>query len=349
VEDGGAKLLAASDVAVVDRNTPFVQWVESVVKRMAADADAGKPRTFSLPAYCSAETRNSTPIHSGLWAPLTQRDGTVFAGLLQARETVWRDGDVAPAMRLAGAYQHAWRALEGADAGRPFRWRRRWLLLAAAGAVILAGFIPVPLTALAPVEVVAKNPLVVTAPFDGVVDTIVAEPNAPVKQGEEVFRFVDTVLRNKYQAAEQSVEVASARFRRFQQAAMEDSKARHEMAIARAELGLALSERDYAREVLGKAIVTAPADGIVILASKDYWKGRPVSTGEQILQIARPGDVELRIDLAVSDAIVLREGADVNVYLDAAPLARITARLTHASYQAEPSETQTLAYRVRAT
>ncbi|MEJ2125533.1 MAG: HlyD family efflux transporter periplasmic adaptor subunit, partial [Alphaproteobacteria bacterium] len=249
---------------------------------------------------------------------------------------------------LAGVYQHAWLALKGPSAIKRPKRKKRLAMLGAAAVLAAVSWIPVPLTALAPAEVVARNPFVIAAPLDGVIDTIVAEPNAPVRKGEPILRFVDTVFRNKYEAAEQSVVVANAKYRRLQQAAITDSKARHEMAIARAELGLALSERNFAKAILTKTVVKAPASGIVILANKDYWKGRPVSTGEQILQIARPDEVELRVDLSVRDAIVLREGAHLDVYLDAAPLSKIKASLTHASYQAEPTETQTLVYRVRA-
>ncbi len=348
--EGNVKLRAVSDIASPERNTPFVQWVERVVKRLAKDAGLGKPQAFSLPAYCDSddEEARTYPFGQFLWAPLKGRDGAVLAGVLQAREGAWRDSDIAVAVHLAGVYQHAWQALAGRGASRLRKPGRRWLWAAALTILAALAILPVPLTALAPVEVVAKDPLVIAAPLDGVIESIVAAPNAPVRKGDVLFRYVDVVFRNKYQVAEQAAEVASVKYRRFQQAAMGDTKARHEMAIARAELNLALRERDFAREVLAKTVVTAPAAGIVILANKEYWKGRPVSTGEQIMQIARPDSIEFRIDLPVRDAIVLREGADVSVYLDAAPLDKIKARLTHASYQAEPAETQTLVYHVRA-
>ncbi|MEJ2229290.1 MAG: HlyD family efflux transporter periplasmic adaptor subunit [Alphaproteobacteria bacterium] len=348
--DGSIRPRAVSDVAVLDPNTPFMQWIGRIAGKLAKDADIAKPQQFSLPAYCDVgdEEVNTYPFTHFLWAPLSTREGTVFAGLLQARQTPWAENDISLTAHLAGVYQHAWLALKGPSAIKRPKRKKRLAMLGAAALLAAVSWIPVPLTALAPAEVVARNPFVIAAPLDGVIDTIVAEPNAPVRKGEPILRFVDTVFRNKYEAAEQSVVVANAKYRRLQQAAITDSKARHEMAIARAELGLALSERNFAKAILTKTVVKAPASGIVILANKDYWKGRPVSTGEQILQIARPDEVELRVDLSVRDAIVLREGAHLDVYLDAAPLSKIKASLTHASYQAEPTETQTLVYRVRA-
>ncbi|MFZ1107085.1 MAG: HlyD family efflux transporter periplasmic adaptor subunit [Rhodomicrobium sp.] len=347
---GEPKAAAISDVAVVDRAAPFVQWAERLAARLAEDGGLAEARMISLSTLCGKDDSDAQfyPFQNIFWAPFKARGGEVFAGCLLAREEPWNEPEKAPILRLAGTFQHAWLALSPKKKLKIGARLRHWLIPLGACAAIGIFSFPVPLTALAPVEVVAKNPLIIAAPFDGVIDEIVVEPNAPVRNGQGVVRFVDTVFRNKALVAEKSVEVASAKYRRDQQAAMQDQNARHDMAIARAELGLALSERDYAQEVLSKANLTAPADGIAIFANKDSWRGRPVSTGEQILQIADPASVEFRIDLPVRDAIVLKEGAEANVYLDAFPLDTLKARVTHASYQAEAVETQKLAYRIRA-
>ena len=66
------------------------------------------------------------------------------------------------------------------------------------------------------------------------------------------------------------------------------------------------------------------------------------------MEVANPQEYELKIDLPVEDAIVLREGAEIEVFLNADPLHAIPARLTHASYHAEVLSTNELVYRVRA-
>ncbi|UVT18914.1 MAG: hypothetical protein H8K03_13970 [Nitrospira sp.] len=58
--------------------------------------------------------------------------------------------------------------------------------------------------------------------------------------------------------------------------------------------------------------------------------------------------MEVRIDLPVDDAIVLREGASVSVYLHAHPLSSVPATVSHASYHAEVLPNNVLAYRVTA-
>jgi hypothetical protein len=67
------------------------------------------------------------------------------------------------------------------------------------------------------------------------------------------------------------------------------------------------------------------------------------------MQIADPQRVELRIDLAVDDSIVLEDGARVKVFLDSDPLSPKEAALTRATYHAQPNDVGELAYQVTAT
>ena len=67
------------------------------------------------------------------------------------------------------------------------------------------------------------------------------------------------------------------------------------------------------------------------------------------MEIADLEKIELKIDLPVDDAIVLKEQAPIDVFLDAKPLETLTGTLTHASYQAVQLPEQIFAYRVTGT
>ena len=56
--------------------------------------------------------------------------------------------------------------------------------------------------------------------------------------------------------------------------------------------------------------------------------------------------LEFKIDLPVADAIVLKNGARVKVFLDSDPLNPVEARLVRADFQARPRENQQLAFRL---
>ena len=227
--------------------------------------------------------------------------------------------------------------------------RSRTLLAAGAAlAIAAAGFIPMPLSVLAPAEVTAARPFVVAAPIDGVVEKVAVDPNSAVASGDVLFSYNDTELRNRLELAGQAVGVAQARLTQAERNSFADVRAKRELSIARSELALKRSEYDYARELLAKSTVKAKAAGLVVFSSKDDWTGRPVATGERIMRIADPAKVDLTVQVPVGDAIVLDEGAPVRLYLDADPLDAIEAQLVSASFHAQPDQAGVLAYRVRA-
>ncbi len=85
-----------------------------------------------------------------------------------------------------------------------------------------------------------------------------------------------------------------------------------------------------------------------MFADAERLTGRPVQTGERLMEIADPNQAELRIELAVGDAIALEPGADIALFLDSDPLQRHTARLERSAYEAQPTAGGQLAYRLDA-
>ena len=276
--------------------------------------------------------------------PLRRGEGPVFAGLLLSRDEPWSERETPLIARLAETYAHAWAALSR----RPWRLGRPSRATTVIGLVLLAvcgaGFVPVPLTALAPVEVVPRDPAVVSAPLDGVVRSIEVEPNQAVAPGTVLIRFVDTALKSRLDVAERAVDVARARETRLGQAAFSDPAARREHAVSAADLAMAVAERDAAADLLARAVVVADRAGLAVYGSRKDWEGRPVSTGERIMQVASPDSVQLRIDMPVKDAIVVRDGARVRLYLDSDPLNPLAGRLEQASYHAAPVAGGALAF-----
>jgi len=102
----------------------------------------------------------------------------------------------------------------------------------------MALFLPVPMTALAPVETAPRAAAIVTPGVEGVVKHVLVDPNQPVTKGQALVSLVDTTLRNKFEVAEREVAVAEMRYKKAAQQAFTDARARHELGIAQAELAL---------------------------------------------------------------------------------------------------------------
>ena len=346
----GHRVVAVSSLSAIDRTSTFIRWLERLVAARVTPGTAGKIVSFDARKE-SADTdldASSYPFPRMALVPLKLRDGTPFAHVLFTRETPWEEEALVAAARLCETYAHAWEALSGPARIRR-RMRSRTAIAAGVGAaMLLAGFLPVPLSVLAPAEVTAAKPFVVAAPIDGVVEQVAVEPNSPVAAGDVLFRYNDTELRNRLELAGQAVGVAQARLTQSERNSFADARAKREIAIARSELALKRSEYEYARELLAHSTVKAGTDGLVVFSSKDDWTGRPVATGERIMRIADPKSVDLTVQLPVGDAIVLQKGAPARLYLDADPLNAVDATLVSASFHAAPDQAGVLAYRVRA-
>ncbi|MEL7543889.1 MAG: biotin/lipoyl-binding protein, partial [Pseudomonadota bacterium] len=267
--------ICLSGLAGVERDAPLVRALEAFVahraSREAGDASPsghgtghGAVRRLELSAVRDTDRAlvAKYPFREAAWLPLHLRDGTCFAGLLLLRAQAWSDDDVTLLERQAPMIADTWTAIAGPARLRPRTRRHRLLatILAAFGAAALA--LPVPMTTLAPVEIVAQAPQLVTAPINGVIADVHVRENTRVAQGDKLLSYVDTELRNVFALASREADVAIANHERLRQAAFSDEASRHQLSIAETEMRLRIAERNFARDRLREVDVRAERDGL---------------------------------------------------------------------------------------
>lgn len=347
--DGAWRVEAVSDVAVLERDAPFVRWLARLAGLLEAAVGTDKPAAVTAASVAEGERETWLEFCAphGLWLPLRHPSGVLLGALVLLRDRAFEDGEAVLGERIADTYAHAWRA------AAPTRWkrrvdhRRRRIILAAAVAVVLGALaFPVHQSALAPGQVVPRDAAVVSAPLDGVIEAFHVQPNQPVQAGDRLFSFEDAMLRNALAVAEEELAVAEAELRTATQGAFHDAEGRARLALLRSRVDLKRAERDWAAEQLSRVEVKADRPGLAVFHDANDWIGRPVATGEKVLVIADPQAVELRLHLAVADAIAVEPGAEVRLFLDVAPLEPLNATLLHAAYEPDLSSQQVLGYRV---
>jgi hypothetical protein len=346
---GSLDVKGVSSMPVVDRNAPLIAMVESILRPKRAQLDDACQLSFN--AVQDAATAKAYPFRHMRWEPLQHGDRPLQGGLVLAREDEWTEADLIVAKRLATTYAHAMHALN-APAPRLTSFvksSKRWPLVALVAAMCALVFIKVPMTALAPAEIVARDGTVVAAPIDGVIESILVEPNQPVKAGQSLVKLNDTTLRSRFEVAERDVTVGEARLKQSNQMAFSDPRGMHELGIARAELEIKIAERNFAAEMLAKSDIKALKDGVAVYADRRELIGKPVAVGERILEVADPAAVEVRIELPIADAIALAPDATVRVFLDSDPLNARRATIKRADYKAKVGNNDVLAFRVVAT
>jgi len=277
--------------------------------------------------------------------------GDVCGGLWISVDNPPGEAELALLERLAGAYGQAlWAWRPHVPVWRHWRERlkeqrqkkRLWI------AVLVVALFPMRLTVLAPAEITGKDAKLLGAPMDGVVAQFFVKPNQTVQAGSPLFALDDTVVRNRNEVALKSLAVSRADYLRETQKSFDDDSSKADLAAFNAKFEEKAAEAQYSADLLNRSIVTAPEAGIVVYSDPNDWLGRPVQTGERIVQIADPRRIEISISLPVNDALNLEPGAKVKMYLNASPFDTVEGVLTQSSYEPFLVPEGFVAYRLKA-
>jgi len=334
------KLTAISSQAVFDKTTPFAQWMTRHLSSRAKKEHLDTGYIFDLNSRREDDDFDYPFIHA-FYAPFAPNPRA--GGLLFTRSTQFTENEIILLTRLGHVFGTSSAAL-GAKRRAKLSPKKRTILFSSLALCAVAAFIPVPMTELAPAEIVADDPFMITAPIDGVMDAISVPPNTEVEAGQSLGRLNDLSYRNEYALAVDDMQLADARLRQASLTAFIDETAKRDIAVAGAERALAEARKAYAHDRLGKTELIAPRGGLAIYSDPQDWAGRPVSTGEAIIQIADPTRVLLRIDAPLASGKALRSGARVRMFMDADPLHPLEATLERAAYYAEEQAGGKMAY-----
>jgi multidrug resistance efflux pump len=221
-----------------------------------------------------------------------------------------------------------------------------WLviMLVFAGALMM----PVSMSVLAPAEVVAKNPLVVRAPLEGVIDKVLVQPNQAVKRHTLLLSLDEVPLKSRLDVALQELEIAKAEYRRSEQASVMDRQAATEMPMLAARIEQHAAEVNYVRTLLKRIKIHATQAGVVIMQDAYELEGKPVKLGERLLTLAQPQQAEVEIWLAVGDSLEFADHTPVELFLNVNPETPYLTELRYVNFQAEMSPEGVFAFRTRA-
>lgn len=335
---GKTQIVAVSGLAALEGSTPFIQWLTRVFRYLVRrDGTTGLQEVApeALPEGLVEEGAEWLPGYA-LHGIMRSPKGEVIGGLWLTRSTPFDEREQALATWCTDALSFA---LWGWQPKRPtlqkFFSHRLAALRAAIllSAVVAVGMIPVRLSVLASAEVAPRKPTPVTAPVDGVVERILVAPSQSVQEGDVLVRFDDTTTRNRLEVARKSREIAVADWQRTSTKAFTDDASKAELLMLEARVREREAEIVYLREMLGRMQILAPRSGVAIFSDPNDWTGKPVQTGERIMVLADPNDVNLTVYLSPDDAIQLAEGGEVHMYLNASPLDSYVARITQTSYE----------------
>ena len=341
-------LTTASGLVSVAENSPYSVWLNRFAK------------TFPNTAGCHRiNFADAKPEHADGWQewlpehllviPLLH-ENQIYGHAMYARELAWTDNEVAQLGYLHGSYSYCMAALnkKNRSFGRIFFNWFNLKTLAIAGLLAAAlMLVPVRLSALAPAEVIALNAFTVAAPQDGVIHRFAVQPNSLVKAGDLLFILDDTSIMNRFEVASKALATARSDALVAEQRAFDDIKGKAELAGAIGRMREKEAELASIKALMARVEIKAERDGIAVFSDANDWIGRPVQTGERIMQIADPQDAGLLMWLPVKDALNIETGAPMKLFLHTDPLNPIQAKLQQTSYAASMSPENVSSYRLK--
>jgi hypothetical protein len=367
VEDEG--IVMQSGVTEVEKHAPFILWLSQLGRYLSETQNKITPVEPSMLSTEDVDEWESNLPPEALWLPILTHQKK--AGLLVCREEAWTEQDIKLLHEWIDTWGHAWNKMhvqsvpgemyqmgqslkawmslsdDGKDEGFfSSLWRnkrRRFFILSFA---IL--FIPVKLTVLAPAEIVSSKPAIIRVPIEGVVDEFFVKPNQKVIEGQALFKLDLTSLKSRLQIAQQETQVASTEYRQSTLQSLSDSKSRTQLATQEGKASGKKLETEYIKDLLEKAQIKSPRDGIAIFDDPSEWVGKPVAAGERVMIIANEDEVEIEAWLSVNNAIELPRDAKVTFYLNTSPLSPIEGTVKSIGYEAIQRPDSTYAYRLRA-
>jgi len=343
---------ATSDLATVDRTSPLLTFIENFVNndKSLSDKEIQNLELDKIAKNINSEKPKNLP-ENILFIPIISPQKGLQGYLLLVRSEKFSENEIELAGHLSSTYGHAFNSfLKDFSIKNHYKkyltGKKSWKIYAAIFIILI---LPIRITSTAPVEVIAKNPSLVTSPFDGVVKNIVASNNDKIKQGDLLVLLEDIELKNNLNITNQSLQVAQKELLRSRQSSFTNNEEKARLAELVAQVELKKVEVASAQEKLKNTKLFAKQKGIAIVDQKNDWQGRPVAVGEKIMTVANPDEVEFLIWLSVKESLVIKENSKVKVFLDINPISSLKGKLLRSSYEPSLSPEEILSYKLGAS
>jgi len=344
------KTIAASDIQVIDRTAPYINLVESIAKNNFFNdefKDVKVLKHTDIKQEDLNKLREYAPPHI-IYIPIKLKKNNLEVDLilLLFRQKPFMEKEENILKHIASSYAYfllPWRKVGFRQYLKKLNKRHFYLT-----SILIIGimFIPIKMSVLAPFQVEAKKPFLVTSALNATIKKIHVEPNEIVSKNTLIIELEDSEFKSDYDVSIRAYEVAKARLHTAKQSSFFDKKQKNLISTLETEVELKKVELEFSKKQLEKTKIYSKKDGVVIINNPKEWEGKPVIIGERILKIADENSIELSIMLAVNESVFLQKEADVKVFFDNAPLSSLNAKVSHISYIPMQTPEQILSYKI---
>lgn len=346
------KVEAISNIVSVDATSPFVQYTLDLANNLLnlyITEEVKLVNQTDLAKDIKQQIKEYSP-QNIVWIPLKTIKNNIEVEfyLILLRNEIFTQKEIELLNYLASSYKYFLFATKRDSFSTKLKNMKfnnkyfKYGLLA----IFLAMFLPVKMSVLAPCEIQAKNPYVVTSPIDGSIDEIKVSSNEYIEKDKLIVKIKDVDLINTYEISKKKLDTVQAELHSMKQAGFYDVDKKSQINRLESEVKLKEAELNYSKSLLEKTDIYSKTNGIVIVDNPNEWKGKPVITGEKILLIANPNEIEIKIMLSVKDALFLKENADVKIFLDNKIFETWDAKINQISYKPQVTPENIVSYKI---
>lgn len=195
------------------------------------------------------------------------------------------------------------------------KFRRRAILGVSAAAVIFLAICPLPMRVDGDAVVTPLSRVQVQPEFEGVVGKVYVHEGEAVTRGQVLAEMEAWNYRSALAGSEARYQTALLQMNR---ALMANDGS--EAGLRRVDADYWKAEVDRARELLAKAQLRAPIDGVVATPHVENLAGRRLQYGESFAEVVDTSSVVVDVAIDDSEAGLLKEGSRAVVKLNSYPL-----------------------------
>lgn len=215
---------------------------------------------------------------------------------------------------------------------------KRNILFFCAFVVASLFLIHVPLRIVAPCEIVPKDPMMITAPLEGVISEVVVKPGEEVLEGDSLLLYDKRVPIQDHKVAQKSLQIARTEYERASTLAFRDKKILSDVAILELKYEREALRLDLANYKLSQLEVKAPIGGVTMLDDPDIWRGKSVRIGELIMSVSDPSKTKLKLWIPEDDNVELDKNKKIKIFLNIRPESSLSAELSYISDYSEVND-----------
>lgn len=325
-------LLGVSGHAKVPKDSETAKTIEKLVRDLSEPNKIKFVTAESFPGEGQfyQQWHDSTTQSSVLWVPVIVENRLELGFWIERwNDRGWDEQELKLFAHLARGFSAAFQKFLPKIPLNPKA--RMALKIFGATLLLFVLFFPVSLRIVAPCEVVAKDPYLVTAPLNGIIDQIMVKPGEVVQKGAVLFEYNKQVPLQELKVAEKEVEIANSQLNRVMTKGYDDTESLNEAGIWKLQLDRDTVKLDLAKYQASKLEVTAETDGFIALDDPDQWRGRPVQIGERVMMIVNPENTKLKIWISESDNISYLPDENIDIILNVDPGSTFTAKIRYVS------------------